>query len=556
MRSFSALAVLAAAASAVALSHEAAASAHAAVMAPSTHLLQVDATRDADQGGGVGFYGISPAAVKEVLPGKVQSDRMNKARKLLASGKLIKRVDKAEVSAASTKVSSSSSSSSSPLSSSSFYGIASAAPSEGEGVRAESVSAEASTVTKSKSWFDRMRKSLVGVLIGLVMLIVAPVALVWGELWYVTQTRFLGRARDSTVANVTTSELRRSLDGRLVHMAGAITTVRGCADADTGVKDDGAVRLARKVEVYQWHEDRDESKEETTFRYELRWSEEDIDSSEFEQPTGHRNPPRAKPLYSQPINAPDARLGVLGCDEVLGAMEPAEEAWCTVALSPEYIFFPDAKGPDGAKAGDVRVSYKACSAPCAASVVAVQDGERLRAFTPRDVNLGDDTPSMVLLERGDVSKTLMFSKGQGFLRMVNWAVRVVGFLLIAVGIYLLLHPVAELISFLPLLDGLLKHAFALFALLAALVLAPLFVALGWVYARPLAASAVFAAVGGVALAAQGGFATTGAIVSVSVLWGIATVELLLGCWQAFSDHRHREEMRRQIQELQKEDAHP
>ena len=185
-------------------------------------------------------------------------------------------------------------------------------------------------------------------------------------------------------------------------------------------------------------------------------------------------------------------------------------------------------------------------------------GARLRAFTPNDVNLGDDTPRTMLVEPGDISKSTMFTpRVRAAFKLINWAVRIIGFTLcIGVGIYLLLKPVAELISFLPLLDGILKHAFAIFALIAAIVLTPVFIALGWVYARPLAASAVFAVVGGIALAAQGGFATSGAIVSVSIFWGIAAIELLYGAWMAFSDYQHREEMRKQIEELEKEGREP
>ena len=417
------------------------------------------------------------------------------------------------------------------------------------------VAATADTVTKDRNWFDRMKKALVGVLVGLVLLIIAPIALIWGELWYVQQTRFLGRARDSTVANISTDTLRRALNGRLIHTSGSIDTKAGCEDPDTRIKDERAVRLSRCVEVFQWHEYHEESKDEETFSYELRWSEEDIDSSQFEDPDGHRNPPRAKPIYSKVFNAPDASLGALGCDEVLENMHP--EVWCTETLTPMYTYFPDGKATEQSpKPGDVRVKYTTCKAPTKASVVAVQEGARLRAFTPNDVNLGDDTPRTMLVEPGDISKSTMFSKGQGRLQLINWAVRIIGFLCIGVGIYLLLKPVAELISFLPLLDGILKHAFAIFALIAAIVLTPVFIALGWVYARPLAASAVFAVVGGLALAAQGGFATSGAIVSVSILWGIAAIELLYGAWMAFSDYQHREEMRKQIEELEKEGVSP
>ena len=127
-----------------------------------------------------------------------------------------------------------------------------------------------------------------------------------------------------------------------------------------------------------------------------------------------------------------------------------------------------------------------------------------------------------------------------------------GIVFFCVGFFCLLNPVAELISFLPMFDSLLKTAFWIVSIIAGLTLSLATIACAWVYARPLAASVAFAAVGAIVLASQGGFTSTGAEVAVGILFCISVIELLAGIWMAVSDYLHRAEMQRQIAEIKAE----
>ena len=62
--------------------------------------------------------------------------------------------------------------------------------------------------------------------------------------------------------------------------------------------------------------------------------------------------------------------------------------------------------------------------------------------------------------------------------------RLLCFLCLALGLYLLLNPVAELLSFLPFVDSLLKHLFAWVALLLGLVVWAVATAVAWSPPRP------------------------------------------------------------------------
>jgi hypothetical protein len=139
---------------------------------------------------------------------------------------------------------------------------------------------------------------------------------------------------------------------------------------------------------------------------------------------------------------------------------------------------------------------------------------------------------------------------------MTWLLRALGLVLWVAALYLLLAPVAELISFLPLLDDLLKSAFFVVALLGGLAASAFTIACAWVVARPLAAAALFALIGGGMLAAQGGFATTGAVVSVGLVWGLAAVELVVAAAMAIQDCRYEREMAEQLAQIEKRGAEP
>ena len=85
------------------------------------------------------------------------------------------------------------------------------------------------------------KELLAGVLVGLVLLIIAPIALQLG--------RAVVRSADSvsrawrgirSVANISTDTPRRALNGRLIHTSGSIDTKAGCQDPDTQIKDERA----------------------------------------------------------------------------------------------------------------------------------------------------------------------------------------------------------------------------------------------------------------------------------------------------------------------------
>nr|MDH4412583.1 hypothetical protein [Rhizobium sp.] len=106
-------------------------------------------------------------------------------------------------------------------------------------------------VTKtSTSWFSRLGGALTGALFGLVLLIVAIVALFWNEGRSVATYKSLVEGQ-SIVVTADASRIDPALDGKLVHIESDVKPAADVVDADTGITATGAIGLGRNVEMYQ-----------------------------------------------------------------------------------------------------------------------------------------------------------------------------------------------------------------------------------------------------------------------------------------------------------------
>ena len=86
---------------------------------------------------------------------------------------------------------------------------------------------------------QRNQNSWVGFLVGFALLFIAPMFLVMTELQGVKITRLLGRARASTLANISSAVVDPALDGFMVHTTGPLSIEEEAsgawADKETGV---------------------------------------------------------------------------------------------------------------------------------------------------------------------------------------------------------------------------------------------------------------------------------------------------------------------------------
>jgi hypothetical protein len=352
------------------------------------------------------------------------------------------------------------------------------------------------SVTTSQSWFSRLFGSIKSVLVGLVFFVLAFPLLWWNEGRAVRTARSLSEGAGSIVSAPADS-IDASKEGKLVHMSGAVSSESPVVDDALPVQVQG-VKLIRNVEMYQWNEEKkSETKKKlgggeetvTTYSYNKEWANGRVDSSQFQHPEGHENPESA-PYETQTFIADPVKVGVHKLSaEQIGKLNEAEnlplEASATESLSPElkekmkvadgrYYMGADPKVP---ALGDVRISYQVVK-PAAVSLAAVQTGDTFAAYQAK---AGD---SILLVQTGTHTAAEMFQKAQDENAMMTWILRVVGFIVMFLGIFMVFRPIAVFADVVPLFGTFLGAGIGLFAFLGAAALSFLTIAIAWVFVRP------------------------------------------------------------------------
>lgn len=342
-----------------------------------------------------------------------------------------------------------------------------------------------------QSWFGRFGQSVTGAFVGVLMLIGSLVLLYWNEGRAVDAATALN-AGAKVVVSVSAKSLDPANDGRLVHVSGPVSVDDPLVDPIFNVAAPKALRLDRRVEMYQWRE-KEESKTEkslgggetttTTYRYVKEWSDAPIDSDSFAKPQGHANP--AMTYDSATFDAGEAMLGAFMLDqsqiEQISAFErlppnrkadlPEDFRWVG-----EHAY--SGASPDQPRIGDLRVSFRIVPAQTI-SVVAAQFGETLTGFA------GERGHVINLVELGAHNAEAMFAQAKSDEAALTWILRAVGFVVMLIGLMLMAGPIAWLASVIPILETVVNVASFGLALMIAVPLTLTTIALAWLAHRPL-----------------------------------------------------------------------
>ena len=341
----------------------------------------------------------------------------------------------------------------------------------------------------SESWLSRLGGSLVGVLVGIVLCLASLPVLFWNEGRSVREYRSL-REGAGAVVSVDAGSLSSGNEGKLVHLTAITITGAPLKDTEFGVTAEG-VKLRRIVESFQWKESsRSESQKKlgggqetkTTYEYEKVWSEDKIDSKEFKQPQGHENPTKDLPEKKEVV-ASAVTLGGFKLSpellELLGKWEPlpVSESTASDFKSAEGELYRGAD-PKAPQVGDVRIRFEVVKNG-EASVVAKQVGDSLAPYATRAGG------TIALLEDGKKSAAEMFTTAREGNGILTWILRVVGFLMLWIGLASILRPLSVLADVLPFVGNLVGAGTGFAAFLVALALSSVTVAIAWFAYRPL-----------------------------------------------------------------------
>jgi hypothetical protein len=346
------------------------------------------------------------------------------------------------------------------------------------------------TETTTTGWLSRMGSSLVGVLIGIVLLPCAIFLLSWNEGRAVTAATGLKRGL-STIVEVSADTVNPQNNLKLVYLNGILSGATPAVDPWNKLSANGLLRLQRRVEMYQWLERESETTSnniggsqttQKTYTYSLGWAETAVNSAQFKVPAGHQNP--AMPLKSQTFDANPVKIGAFTLDKSLVQdltnFEPLEtltQAPAGYRVLGNLVY----KGvnPDQPVLGDVRVTYSAIAAQTY-SIAAQQNNSTLTIYQD-----AKNDYKIALIEPGVVSAQKLFADQASTEKMITWACRIGGFLLLLIGFNLIMGPLAMLVAFLPFLQGLVGAGTFFIALGLAIPITLITIAIAWIASRPL-----------------------------------------------------------------------
>jgi hypothetical protein len=364
------------------------------------------------------------------------------------------------------------------------------------------------TEITSTSWLSRIGQSIVGVLFGIVLILGSAGLLFWNEGRAVQTARSLTEG-EGAVIGADAARVDPGNEGKLIHVTGEVKTTAPLSDPEFGVSAPAA-RLVRTVEMYQWKEEsRTETRKNfggseehvTTYSYIQTWSDNRIDSGKFKRPDGHANPQMRYRRFD--VAARDATLGAFrpsagvlshlatGSDlpldpTVLGTVRQRAGATAQIADGRIYI------GADTAQphVGDLRISYRI--APVGpTSVIGRQSGTD---FAEYQTKAGD---RLLMLRSGTLTADAMFKAAEEENRILTWVLRAVGIVAMLIGWMLMMRPLVVLADVIPFLGNVIGAGTGLIALLVTAVVAPVVIAVAWLWYRPLVSLGVLV-VGGAA----------------------------------------------------------
>lgn len=367
------------------------------------------------------------------------------------------------------------------------------------------MSGDSFTEVTHRSWVSRIGSAIIGILIGLVLFIISFILLFWNEGRSVKQYNTLKEA-GGAVVSVTSDRVDTVNEGKLIHTTGKANTDVTLRDPFFRVSAN-VLMLKRTVEMYQWHEDSQTRTEKTsgggertvrTYSYNKRWVDRPISSSRFKKPQGHQNP-GAIPYSSTHQVANKVTLGAFTLSPSLLSKI---NNFRLLPIQDDHPVLENIKGkarvysggfyigadPSSPQVGDVRVTFSAVT-PTRVSVIAKQVGN---SFKPYQTSRGG---AIELLQLGAYSPDAMISEAQESNRIFTWILRIVGFVLMLLGLTMVFKPCSVVADVVPILGTIVGVGVFFVSFLLAAVLSLITIAIAWIVYRPLLAVVMMSVAG-------------------------------------------------------------
>ena len=359
------------------------------------------------------------------------------------------------------------------------------------------------TETTTESWGSRLGGSIKGVLAGGLIFLAGFPILFWNEGNAVKTARAIDEGEGACVSLESNAKVDPEMEGKFVHMSGKADTKDVLVDDVFGVSNT-AIRLERKVEMFQWIEDSKTQEKKklggsvektTTYTYRQAWVDHAIDSSGFKE-QGHNNP-GAMEFESEKREAANVTFGAFRLSEKQISKIGSEKAFafpnsftCKVArvqINGTTIYVPEAGTRNNEKnnrnvlsqprVGDMRVNFSVVL-PHDISLIAKQKGDTFVDYTAKNGK------KLNYLTDGVEDAAAMFATARTNNAIMTWLIRLGGFIVMFIGLGMVFKPLSVLADVLPILGDIVEIGTGLVAGVIAFFCSLVTIAIAWIFYRP------------------------------------------------------------------------
>lgn len=367
------------------------------------------------------------------------------------------------------------------------------------------------TETTSTSYGQRLAGSAKGMIGGLLMFIIGTCLLWWNEGRTVRTAKAIGDAASHVESVADVSRVDASLNGKLIHASAFADTKDTLTDDMFGVRE-LAIRLDRKVEYYQWVENAQTKEREkigggkettTTYTYEKKWVDKPVNSAEFKDPQYQSANKVLSEVEERNEMAQHVTFGAYTLPELfvasISGSEPVE-----VRMTEEQRFTWNERlhmlrpkvntetslvhtnantvylglSPNSPQVGDVRVTFTKVP-PADISLIAQVDGSTFKAYRAKNGQ------SFSRVQMGTVGVDEMIEQARSENNMLTWVLRLVGVLLIVIGLKGMFGLLPMLFKVLPFLGSIVDAGVGLVSWILGLAWSFIIIAIAWLVFRPI-----------------------------------------------------------------------
>ena len=371
--------------------------------------------------------------------------------------------------------------------------------------------------TTSKSYGSRLGGGLRGIGGGIVAIIIGSALLWWNEGRAVKTARMLDEAQDAAIHVEDVTRIDPALEGKLIHACALTATQDSLSDPMFNVGA-VAIRLDRRVEFYQWVEEKKETKKDkigggeeavTTYTYKKAWTAKPVNSQEFKDTLykdsnkvlmalepkeqvaenvtfgAYRLPSRmissisgARPVE---LSLPQEQLREINKVAMAAAGDTtlrADSLLTYVRINENQLYIGRSEGAP--EIGDVRVTFSVVL-PGEASIIAQVQGDTFVNYTAKNGK------TLSTLSMGAKSMDEMFESQKASSSTWTWILRILGALIVIGGFKSIFSLLYLLFKVLPFLADIVEAGVGLVAGILGVAWSLIIIALAWIAFRPVVA---------------------------------------------------------------------